>query len=119
MRPILNTVLLLTFVLVPVADAAICPNCGVDHSLEAAGVSTAQKIAQQRADYMAARGYKGHPPQSVGNWSRVGSFEGVGWASGRRSKASVPTCTPGKGRQLVGDAIAFGRGGSYRVRIWR
>lgn len=112
--------ILLTSILPLTASAAICPKCGVDHSLQSSTAnSSAQQIAQQRANYMAARGYKGHPPQSAGNWSRVGSFEGVGWAGGRRNKQSIPTCTPGQGRQLVGDAVAYGRGGSYRVRIWR
>lgn len=121
MRTLLTSSLLLAFALSVTASAEICPNCGVDHSLSKTKTvhSSAQQVAQQRANYMAARGFHGHPPQSVGNWSRVGSFEGVGWAGGRRNKQSIPTCTPGTGRQLVADAVAYGRGGSYRVRIWR
>ena len=120
MRHIFIATLVLTAFLPVTASAAVCPKCGIDHSVQTSAVnSSAQQIAQQRANYMAARGYKGHPPQSAGSWSRVGSFEGVGWAGGRRDKQSIPTCTPGRGRQLVGDAVAYGRGGSYRVRIWR
>jgi len=119
MRHIFTATIVLAFVLPLNATAAICPKCGIDHSAPTTVSSSAQQIAQQRANYMAARGYKGHPPQSAGSWSRVGSFEGVGWASGRRGKQSVPTCTPGRGKQLVGDAVAYGNGGSYRVRIWR
>jgi len=110
---------LLSTVLCMTAVAAVCPHCGIDHGVRTSSVSSAQQIAQQRADYMAAHGYKGHPPRSVGNWSRVGSFEGVGWGGGRRQKQAIPTCTPAGRRQLVGDAVAYGRGGSYRVRIWR
>ncbi len=119
MRNVMTSAIILTLALPITAAAAICPHCGVDHSVSTTVQSSAQQIAQQRANYMAAHGYKGHPPQSAGSWSRVGSFEGVGWAGGRRDKQSIPTCTPGRGRQLVGDAVAYGRGGSYRVRIWR
>jgi hypothetical protein len=120
MRHFFVAAIVLATTLPVTASAAVCPTCGIDHSTQNSRVnSSAQQIAQQRANYMAARGYKGHPPQSAGSWSRVGSFEGVGWAGGRRGKHSIATCTPGRSRQLVGDAVAYGRGGSYRVRIWR
>jgi hypothetical protein len=119
MRLLFTATIIFVAVLPVTATAANCPTCGIDHSIKASVTSSAQQVAQQRANYMATRGYKGHPPQSAGSWSRVGSFEGVGYASGRRSKQSVPTCIPGRGKQLVGDAVAYGRGGSYRVLIWR
>ena len=54
-----------------------------------------QAIAQSRADYMARRGYRGHPPKSSGNqWSIPGAnFEGVGWRSNQQTPhKSVGTC---------------------------
>ena len=88
-----------------------------------------QAIAQQRANYMAARGYKGHPPKSAGNqWTIPGAnFEGVGWRSNRNTPhRSVGTCRPSgrsgsaddKSRKLLGDAVARSRYGAFRVRIW-
>lgn len=80
---------------------------------------TGQSIAQARANYMAQRRYRGHPPRSAGDWSRVGSFEGVGWSSNPNTPHnSIPTCTPRRGMQLVGDAVARSNSGAYRVRIW-
>ena len=99
------------------AYGEVCPRCGVDH---AATVSSAQGIAQSRANYMAARDYRNHPPSSAGNFAAVGSFEGCGWSSRRNaSRNTIPTCTPRGRRQLVADAVAYGARGSYRVRIWR
>ena len=88
-----------------------------------------QAIAQSRANYMAARGYKGHPPKSAGNqWTIPGAnFEGVGWRSNQNTPhTSVGTCRPSgrsgsaddKSRKLLGDAVARSRYGAFRVRIW-
>jgi len=88
-----------------------------------------QAIAQSRANYMAARGYKGHPPKSAGNqWTIPGAnFEGVGWRSSQSTPhRSVGTCRPSgrsgsaddKSRKLLGDAVARSRYGAFRVRIW-
>jgi hypothetical protein len=88
-----------------------------------------QAIAQSRANYMAARGYKGHPPKSAGNqWSIPGAnFEGVGWRSNQNTPhRSVGTCRPSgrsgsaddNSRKLLGDAVARSRYGAFRVRIW-
>ena len=88
-----------------------------------------QAIAQKRANYMAARGYKGHPPKSAGNqWSVKGAnFEGVGWRSNPDTPhKKVSTCRPSgrsgsqddKSRKLLGDAVARSRFGTFRVRIW-
>ena len=88
-----------------------------------------QAIAQSRANYMAARGYKGHPPKSAGNqWSIPGAnFEGVGWRSNSNTPhRSVGTCRPSgrsgsaddNSRKLLGDAVARSQYGAFRVRIW-
>ena len=88
-----------------------------------------QAIAQSRANYMAAKGYKGHPPKSAGNqWAIPGAnFEGVGWRSSQSTPhRSVGTCRPSgrsgsaddKSRKLLGDAVARSRYGAFRVRIW-
>ncbi len=91
-------------------------------------ISYGQQIAQSRADYMAARGYKGHPPKSAGNWLSVpgAGFEGVGWRSRNTPHRSVGTCRPSgrsgshddNSRVLLGDAVSYSRFGSFRVRIW-
>ncbi len=91
-------------------------------------ISYGQQIAQSRADYMAARGYKGHPPKSAGNWLSVpgAGFEGVGWRSRNTPHRSVGTCRPSgrsgphddNSRVLLGDAVAYSSYGSFRVRIW-
>jgi len=88
-----------------------------------------QAIAQSRANYMAVRGYKGHPPKSAGNqWSVPGAnFEGVGWRSNQDTPhRSVGTCRPSgrsgsaddNSRKLLGDAVARSQYGAFRVRIW-
>lgn len=88
-----------------------------------------QAIAQSRANFMAARNYKGHPPKSAGNqWSIPGAnFEGVGWRSYRyTSQRSISTCRPSgrsgsaddNSRKLLGDAVSRSKYGAFRVRIW-
>ncbi|MAI41355.1 MAG: hypothetical protein CMP95_02740 [Gammaproteobacteria bacterium] len=91
-------------------------------------ISYGQQIAQSRADYMAARGYRNHPPKSAGNWQSVpgAGFEGVGWRSRNTPHRSVGTCRPSgrsgphddNSRVLLGDAVAYSNYGSFRVRIW-
>lgn len=87
-----------------------------------------QAIAQSRADYMARRGYRGHPPKSAGNqWSIPGAnFEGVGWRGRNVPHRSIGTCRPSgrsgaaddNSRALLGDAVSKSKYGSFRVRIW-
>lgn len=90
----------------------ICPNCGRVHSSAASSTSSFQQQAQAEAQAMAARGYKGHVQGTIPG---VG-FSGVGWSS---SSPNAPTCTPGRGRVQLADAVARGRDGWYRVRYWR
>lgn len=89
----------------------------------------AQAIAQNRANYMASRGLRGHPPIVPGmDWLSVpgACFEGVGWSRFQRSRAKISTCRPSgrsspeddNSRTLVGDAAARSRLGTFRVRIW-
>lgn len=92
-------------------------------------VPIGQKIAQSRADFMAARNYRGHPPKSkAGNWLSVpgAGFEGVGWRGKDTPHKSVGTCRPSgrsgsaddNSRKLLGDAVSYSSYGSFRVRIW-
>ena len=94
-----------------------------------------QHVAQARANYLAQGGRRlyrrvgGHPSQRdpVPHFTQVGSFEGTGM-TGRRfaPRNIVPTCRPSgrsgaapdTSRPLVGDAVATGPDGTYRVRIW-
>ena len=99
-------------------------------SLDQDDISDGQLVAQSRANYMARHNHRGHPPRRRTNppdFTKVGSFEGVGWTSRKKAdQQSIRTCRPsGRGgaqddrsRTLVGDAVAHGAGGSYRVRIW-
>jgi len=93
-------------------------------------VSQGQLVAQQRADYMARHNHRGHPPRrriDPPDFTTVGSFEGVGWTSRKNAaRSQIGTCRPSgrsgphddNSRRLVGDAVAHGTRGSYRVRIW-
>lgn len=93
-------------------------------------ISDGQRVAQSRADYMAIHNHRGHPPRRRTNppdFTKVGSFEGVGWTSRKDAeRRSIRTCRPSgrsgshddRSRTLVGDAVAHGSHGSYRVRIW-
>ncbi|MEM7560235.1 MAG: hypothetical protein AAF394_14040 [Planctomycetota bacterium] len=95
----------------PTMGQSVCPSCGKVHRT----VSTAssyQTMAQNEANLMASKSYKGHvrgPAAGV-------RFVGVGWSSSSRN---APTCRPSKGMTLVADAVARGRDGWYRVRYWR
>ena len=117
--------LLLSLAQVVAVAQAPCPTCGRLHQL---AQLPGQAIAQSRANYMARFGYRGHPPSSAGNFGSVGNFEGVGWSSRRGlAKQLIPTCRPSgpsgaaddRTAALIGDAVAYGAGGSYRVRIWQ
>jgi len=68
-----------------------------------------QARAQAEANYMAARGIRGHVGRVIGR------FEGCGWSS----RGMPSTCTPRTRMTLTADAVARGRGGFYRVRAWR
>lgn len=89
----------------------------------------AQRVAQQRANYMATHRYFGHPaPGLTENWRRVpgATFEGVGWMPGKINKHRISTCRPSgqqspsedNSRVLLADAVAYANGHSFRVRIW-
>jgi len=78
-------------------------------------VTAAQQCAQQRADWMLARRWRGHPPANVGNLWRHARFEGVGWSGG----PTMGTCRPRYRMTLVGDAYASDGRWSVRVRLWR
>ncbi len=106
MKKILLSLLFCIFA-IPALAQQVCPNCGQVHQQPA--VNSYQQQAQAEANYMAARGIKGH----VGG--TIGHFEGCGWAS----HGMPSTCVPPSGSyQLVADAVAHGNGGSYRVRAW-
>ena len=100
-----------------------------DSADETPVVSYGQQIAQMRANYMASRNFRGHPPKSAGNqWSIAGAnFEGVGWNSSQTIAPNrIGTCRPSgrsgsaddNSRRLLGDAVSTSRYGSFRVRIW-
>ncbi len=133
MRILLIT--LLGLVLSPLGHAqSVCRKCGRVHQAQQQTLP-GQSVAQARANYLAQGGRRlyrrvgGHPSQRdpVPHFSQVGSFEGTGM-SGRRNtpRNLVPTCRPSgrsgtapdNSRPLVGDAVATGPDGTYRVRIW-
>lgn len=70
---------------------------------------TDQQRCQAEANYMAARGIRGHVGRTIGR------FEGCGWSTG----GTPSTCVPGRSMRLTGDAIARSRFGVFRVRSWR
>ena len=85
-----------------------------------------QKIAQQRVDAMAAlpRPFRGHLPvgKKYGTpWKLGARFEGTCWGPRGRDPKNLPTCRPHprRGMRLVADAIAKGKFGVYRLRLWR
>ena len=90
-------------------------------------VSPFQAVAQKRVDAMAAlpRRFVGHLPQSkrYGNAWKLGCrFEGTCWGPAScKHPERLPTCRPHprRGMRLVADAVARGRYGSYRLRLWR
>lgn len=76
---------------------------------------TLQAVAQRRAQAMAARGLKGHPPGSFS----PGRYEGVGW-SGSYSPSRVSACYTSDPRmQYAGAAMATGRDGVYFAVVYR
>lgn len=82
--------------------------------------SAAQTVAQERADYMARRNHRWHPPFAVGRVWSVARFEGAGWGGRSRDPKTLGTCRPRRrGMRLVADAVATGRWGVYRIRLWR
>ena len=104
----------------------VCPSCGQIHAVQQVTMTLpGQAVAQARANHMARFNIRTHP-RGVVSFSTVGNFEGVGWNSARVSRESIATCRPSGpsgahpdgSRQLVGDAVAYGPNGSYRVRIW-
>lgn len=76
---------------------------------------TLQAVAQRRAQMMASRGLKGHPPGSFS----PGRYEGVGW-SGSYSPSKVSACFTSDSRmQYAGAAMATGRDGVYFAVVYR
>ncbi len=74
-----------------------------------------QEVAQRRAQMMASRGLKGHPPGSFS----PGRYEGVGW-SGSYSPSHVSACFTSDSRMVAaGAAMATGSDGVYFAVVYR
>jgi Cysteine-rich secretory protein family len=74
-----------------------------------------QVVAERRAQQMAARGLKNHPPGSFA----PGRYEGVGWSSSY-SPSGVSACfTSDRRMQSAGAAMATGRDGVYFAVVYR
>lgn len=74
-----------------------------------------QAVAERRAQLMAARGMKGHPPGSFS----PGRYEGVGWSSSY-SPSGVSACFTSDPRMRVaGAAMATGSDGVYFCVVYR
>ena len=81
---------------------------------------TLQEVAEIRVKYMAERNYRGHPPYSIANPWRYGArFEGCGFGARSRDPKTLGTCKPRTRLTLAADAVATGRFGTYRLRLWR
>ena len=79
---------------------------------------TLQEIAQRRVEYMAEHNYRWHPPGRA--WVRAGArFEGAGWGRVGLDPHRLPTCLPRRRLTLAADAVAYGRYGVYRIRLWK
>ena len=110
---IIMKILLALTILASTASAAICPRCGKDHAVTSTkSVSSAQQVAQVRANWMASRNRMQHPPFSVGNIRQLGAFfEGVGIGN--------QSCMAPRGYRFAATATATSKTGrTYRVRIW-
>jgi len=127
------SMLLAILLLTPISmdnSVTLLPPVVVLKAQQAKTITKGQRVAQARADYMARHNYKGHPPRrrtTPPDFTTVGSFEGVGWTQRRNAtRQTVRTCRPSgrsgaqddNSRKLIGDAVAHGNAGSYRVRIW-
>ncbi|QDT12483.1 CAP domain-containing protein [Stieleria marina] len=74
-----------------------------------------QAVAQRRAQAMASRGLKSHPPGSFA----PGRYEGVGWSSSF-SPSGVSACyTSSPSMRYAGAAMATGRDGVYFAVVYR
>jgi uncharacterized protein YkwD len=74
-----------------------------------------QAVAQRRAQQMASRGYKNHPPGSFA----PGRYEGVGWSSSY-SPSGVSACYTSDSRmKYAGAAMATGSDGVYFAVVYR
>tara|TARA_R110000744_G_C19171065_1_gene541632 strand:+ start:384 stop:689 length:306 start_codon:yes stop_codon:yes gene_type:complete len=81
---------------------------------------TLQKVAEIRVRYMADMNYKGHPPYSIGSpWKNGARFEGCGWGRRNQNPKTIGTCRPRTRLRLAADAVATGKFGTYRLRLWR
>ena len=76
---------------------------------------TLQAVAQRRAQQMASRGLKSHPPGSFS----PGRYEGVGWSSSF-SPSGVSACyTSDRSMRAAGAAMVRGRDGVYFAVVYR
>ncbi len=74
-----------------------------------------QAVAEQRAQLMASRSIKSHPPGSFS----PGRYEGVGWSSSY-SPSGVSACfTSDPNMRVAGAAMATGRDGVYFCVVYR
>jgi len=74
-----------------------------------------QAVAERRAQLMASRAIKGHPPGSFS----PGRYEGVGWSSSY-SPSGVSACYTSDPRmQYAGAAMATGSDGVYFAVVYR
>lgn len=82
---------------------------------------TAQVVAQARVNYMADHNFRGHPPGLQKAWAVGARFEGAGWGRRGRNPRTLGTCRPHRSRRMriIADAVAVGRWGTYRIRLWR
>ena len=82
-----------------------------------------QDVAQARVQYMADRNYRWHPPFNSpavpSPWKYGARFEGCGWGGKGRNPKTLGTCTPRRRMRLVADAVATGKYGTYRLRLWK
>ena len=81
---------------------------------------TLQEVAEIRVKYMADKNYRWHPPYSVANpWKHGARFEGCGFGARNRDPKTLGTCRPRTRLRLAADAVATGKFGTYRLRLWR
>lgn len=74
-----------------------------------------QAVAERRVSWMAARGYKNHPPGSFA----PGRYEGVGWSSSFNPSGVSACFTSDPRMRAAGAAMATGRDGVYFAVVYR
>ena len=81
---------------------------------------TLQEVAEIRVKYMADHNYRWHPPYSIGRpWQHGARFEGCGFGAKNRDPKTLGTCRPRRRLVLAADAVATGKFGTYRLRLWK